>query len=104
MKPTTKRILIELAATAVASPLLLLLLLVTRALTVLAILAAPTIPLVRLLSGWIDTISPPPGGVWLSGLANAALAEVILLPIWTWFLLMVIVELFQRFKPRRETA
>jgi hypothetical protein len=103
MKPVAKRLLVELAITAIASPLLLLLLIFLRAGNFLSVLATPTLPLVRLLSNWFDTINPPRGG-FLAGLGNAILAEMILLSIWTWILLMVLVELFQRFKPRRETA
>ena len=104
MKANTKRLFIELAATAVASPLLLVLLLLIHAFNVLAVLAYPTLPVVKPLANWINALSPPQGSGWFPWLGAAILAEMILLPLWIWILLMILVKLVERLKPRREKA
>ena len=104
MKANTKRLLIELTATGVASPLLLFLLLLVHAFQAFAVLAYPTVPVANALSGWIQAIDPPQGGGWLPNLGSAILAEIILLPLWTWILLMIGVKLVERFIPKREKA
>jgi len=102
MKTGTRRLLIELVATAVASPVILLLLLLLHAYTVLAILAYPTLPLLKAVSGWVHVNYPSQGGGWFPGLGEAMLAEVFILPVWTWLLLMILVRLFGRPKRMRE--
>ena len=102
MKTGTRRLLIELASTAIASPVILLLLFWLRAYTVVAILAYPTLPLLRAVSGWVHIHYPSQGGGWFPGLGEAMLAEVFILPVWTWLLLMFLVRLFARSKRMRE--
>jgi hypothetical protein len=103
MKVNKRRLLIELTATAVASPILLFLLIRLNASNILAVLAFPTLPLARVASNMILAASPPQGG-WFPGLGATLLAEVFILPLWTWILLLILVKLVERFIPRRENA
>jgi hypothetical protein len=98
-----KRLVLKLVITAIASPLVLLLLLFLHAFNVLAFISFPAILLGSKISEWIEAKSAQSIGAGLNnGLEITILVNYILVPLWTWLLLMIIVTLVERFTPRRE--
>ena len=102
---STKRLVLKLFVTAIASPLVLLLLLFLHALNVLAFISFPAVLLGSRISGWIEAKSAQSIGAGLNnGLEITILVDYILIPVWTWLLLMIIVTLVEKLIPRREKA
>src|SRR5580698_10562412 len=97
MTAANKRLMIELIATGIASPVFLLLMILGHFSQVIAFLTVLVLPLAQLLGGWLNQLFPPQGGVWFAGLGNVLLADILLESILTWILLMTAVKLLQRF-------
>jgi hypothetical protein len=103
VKASASRLLIELAATAVASPAILFVLLLLHAFNVLAFIALPVVSLGRVLSDWIDMKTTQSIGAGLNNSLDVTLGlDLILLLLWTWLLLAILVTLTDRFLLRRK--
>jgi hypothetical protein len=100
-----KRLVLKLVVTAIASPLVILLLLLIHAFDLLAFISFPAIFLGSRISDWIEAKSAQSIGAGLNnGLEITILVNCILTPLWTWLLLVIIVTLVERFIQRREKA
>jgi hypothetical protein len=102
MKAGTKRFLIELVATAIASPAILFTLLLLHAFSVLAFIAMPVVSLGRVLSDWIELKTIQSIGAGLTNNLDVTFGlDLVLLVLWTWLLLALLVTLTDRFLLRR---
>jgi hypothetical protein len=94
-----KRLIVELAATALASPLLLLLLALTHAYGVLWWFA---VPIIALRFNWIDHFFHPLESLGTSFHVDGIfLVDAILMWLWAWLQLMLVVKLIERLIIRR---
>jgi hypothetical protein len=104
MTEARKRLVNELAATGIASPLLILLLALTRGRMVLFWLASPFFYVARPITIWINTVSPPTGGAWFEGLQT--IFEVLFVFVWilVWMILFGGVKLIEKliYRKKRE--
>jgi len=95
----------QLAATCIASPLLIALLFIFRAGQWALWFFWPVLMLGRPIAVAINTAYPPQGGGWFGGLGTAIEVNLILAWIYLWALLMIVVKLCERYiLKRREIA
>ena len=98
-----KRLIVELVATAIASPLLIVLLALLHQQTIFWWLAFPFVNLTGRIGAWINSVLPPQGGGWFEGLGTILIAEVIPAVILIWAILFAVVRLIEGLiKMRRE--
>jgi hypothetical protein len=96
-----RRLIVELAATAIGAFLFLLLLFITHANRVLFFIAFPFLRLGITIGGWINHAFPPQGGGWFQGLAIILLVDAILVWLFVWIVFMFVVKLLERFIIRK---
>jgi hypothetical protein len=104
MTAAKKRLLIELIATGIASPVLLIVMILMRKLLFIGLLTRVVTPLGQVLGDWMNKVSPPDGSAWAAPLGNVLLADMILECILIWILLMTAVKMLQRFVLKRRNA
>jgi hypothetical protein len=103
-KASKRRFVLELAATAIASPLLLGLLLLTHAYRIAWFIAFPVIWFGRTIAGWISLKLPGQDDGWFGGLTTIAIVDAVLLWVYTWALLICALKLFERLTSGKEKA
>jgi len=94
-KASGKRLIIELVATCIASPLLMLLLLLVRAGRVLVWIEQATFQFRQAIASQIEKIFPPDDGGWFKGLGTAIIVDFVLTWILLWVVLFAIVRLVE---------
>jgi hypothetical protein len=102
MKAGRKRLILELAATGIAPPLVMLLLVFMRAARALVWIALPIFYLGRMITSLIDKVSPPQGAGWFEGLGTALIVDFILMWIFLWVILFAIVKLIEKLIERKK--
>jgi hypothetical protein len=100
-KLISRRLITELLVTAVASPLLLFLM-VAKAYGVFSFLLSPVFSFADEIASWTSTEFP--GGGWFEGLHDRLVVGVILVLVEIWIVLMIVVRLAGRFILRRRTV
>ncbi len=101
MKAGRERLIVELGATGIAAPILILVLILVRATAVLFLLVMPFIDLGMKIGSWLTSMFPSLGqGAWFQGLGTELGVDVVFVWIEVWILLFVIVKLVRRWKNR----
>jgi hypothetical protein len=104
MTAARKRLVIELIATGIASPVFLLLMILARVYKVIAFLTMLVQPIGQLLGDGLNRLFPPQNGAWFCTMGNVLLADVLLELILIWILLMIAVKMLQRFVSNKRTV
>jgi len=97
-----KRLIIELAATGVAPPLVMLILVLVRAAKALVWIALPVLYLGRAITSLIEKFFPTQGGGWFQGLGTALIVDGVLMWIVVWMVLFAIVKLIEKLIGRKK--
>jgi len=97
----SRRLITELLVTAVASPLLLWLM-IAKAYGMFWFLLSPLLPFAEEIASWTRTEFP--GGGWFEGLHDGLTVVVIMVLVEIWIVLMIVVRLADRFISRRRNA
>ena len=100
-KVISRRLITELFVTAVASPLLLWLM-IAKSYDLFWFLLSPLLPFAEKIASW--TRAEFPGGGWFEGLHDGLIVVVIMVVVEIWIVLMVVVMLVDRFILRRRNT
>jgi hypothetical protein len=97
-----KRLIRDLAATGVAAPFVILLLILARAARGLVWIMMPILYLGQAITSLIERIFPPQGGGVLQGFGTALIVDFILTWIVIWMVLFAMLKLIQKWINRKK--
>ena len=101
-KAGRKRLIVELAATAVAAPLFVVLLVLLHQQMILWWFAWPFLSVTYRIGTWMNSVFPPQGGGWFEDLGAIIVVELLPTLILIWMIMFGVVKMIEKLIKRKK--